>query len=79
MRKKFSSPLHKNSRLDLGAMKKPGSSDGLKPGRMHPAIHGRIRRSGCAPAEPYPPDRVGSETQIGLTVSSDLQLEPELI
>jgi hypothetical protein len=23
--------------------------------RMHIAIHGQLRRSGCTPAEPYPP------------------------
>ena len=79
MRMKFFVSSAQKQRWDLGAMKKPGSSDGLKPGRMHPAIHGRIRRSGCAPAEPYPPDRVGSGTQIGRTVISDLQLEPVLI
>jgi hypothetical protein len=47
----------------------------LEPGRMHPAIHGRIWRSGCTPAEPYPPDRTKSETQL----IRRLQLEPVLI
>jgi hypothetical protein len=43
--------------------KSPVSSNGLKSGRMHPAIHGQTGRSGCTPAEPYPPSRDSMKTK----------------
>src|SRR5262245_8656418 len=79
MRKKFFASCHKNSVGDRCDMKIALFQRLLKPGRMHSAIHGPIRRSGCAPAEPYPPDHDGSATQIGSAVTCGLQLESKLI
>jgi hypothetical protein len=36
--------------------RKTGSSLKLPPVVIAPAMHGRDRRSGCTPAEPYPPE-----------------------
>ncbi len=40
---------------------------------MHLAIHGPSRRSGCAPAEPYPPARTGNEPKTPPAVSHHLK------
>src|SRR5262245_44296293 len=57
MWKKYFEWLAKKEFLGSGEQKVARLKPKLEPGWMHPAIHGRSGRSGCTPAEPYPPSR----------------------